>query len=378
MSEKHLTSDQVERFQQLRLDPEELVGVFTHLDTCETCRSKLETGVPAAASLNRFAADLLLESTEPVDHLSSEQIAAYVDGMLDPIDREIMESHLQLCPPCQAEASQAQQLRALLATLPAQEVAPQPASFRPEPGESQPELILQDTAGPVTVEKNGRIRLPGIASLSQTLAKRVQEILTDGLATPARSLSVLLSRQESALAPALRNGPRSGPTPIPLSPAFTMIRTTHPILRWQPVEGAEGYTVVIAHQTQKGDRQPLWKQTASAQTQVTLPAEVLLLPGELYVWQVTATVQGASRRSPFAWFAVLTEKAQQEIQRLDTDYARSALVRASIYEAYGLFEEALVQVEHVARLNPGSPSVEAMLRKLNAQLGREEAILPQG
>jgi tetratricopeptide (TPR) repeat protein len=52
-------------------------------------------------------------------------------------------------------------------------------------------------------------------------------------------------------------------------------------------------------------------------------------------------------------------------------YGRSALVRASVYEACGLYEEALSQIERLAKINPASSRAQTMLDQLRHQLGKE-------
>ena len=49
----------------------------------------------------------------------------------------------------------------------------------------------------------------------------------------------------------------------------------------------------------------------------------------------------------------------------------SALLRVGLYEAYGLYEEALAQTDILARLNPDNPLVEAILKSLHTRLEGE-------
>ena len=61
-----------------------------------------------------------------------------------------------------------------------------------------------------------------------------------------------------------------------------------------------------------------------------------------------------------------------EVEAAELSYPNSALVLASVYKAHGLHEEALVQLERLADMNPTSPLVQVMLNNVRRQLGRVE------
>src|SRR5262245_39344933 len=56
------------------------------------------------------------------EHLTAEVREAYVDGSLDPVDREVAESHLSICQPCSEDVTDLQAVRDTLTTTSAPSV----------------------------------------------------------------------------------------------------------------------------------------------------------------------------------------------------------------------------------------------------------------
>src|SRR5438874_2510936 len=119
---EHLSDEQLERYHGRGMSPEELLAADDHAARCEACRQRLEAGT----SLDpMFAAvrDDLAAAAEP-EHLSYDQIEAYVEHRLDAADREVVESHMTLCDPCAAEVRDLNAFRIALATAPAKTYLP--------------------------------------------------------------------------------------------------------------------------------------------------------------------------------------------------------------------------------------------------------------
>lgn len=102
----------------------DLLAADDHLAKCEQCREKLGATVPVAEAWQTLRASLASESQQP-EHLSYEELAAYVDEKLSGVQREAVESHVEICRMCGAEL---QDLRAfsleLAATPPEQSSEP--------------------------------------------------------------------------------------------------------------------------------------------------------------------------------------------------------------------------------------------------------------
>lgn len=98
----HLSAELLEDYRLRRLEPAQLLALDDHVTVCSACREKLQT-IPvlkAAISLREN-----LESPQSVDeHLADDRVHAYVEGRLDAVDRELVESHIENCKLCHARA----------------------------------------------------------------------------------------------------------------------------------------------------------------------------------------------------------------------------------------------------------------------------------
>ena len=115
-ADSHLSEDQISRYRNRKLEPSELLSADSHLSRCDSCHGRLlqspdvdeRAGGAAWAFANAVAPD--------VTHLSFEQLSAFVDGRIGDIDREIVESHVDICSGCESELSDLRQLRSVMQT----------------------------------------------------------------------------------------------------------------------------------------------------------------------------------------------------------------------------------------------------------------------
>lgn len=95
MSESvHLTEQELDRFRRNDAGAGEIFAWADHLRTCTDCAR--------AATVDRSVGDLV-HAEEETDHLNFETLQALLDGSIEPIDREIAESHLEGCATCREE-----------------------------------------------------------------------------------------------------------------------------------------------------------------------------------------------------------------------------------------------------------------------------------
>lgn len=95
------------------MPPDALLTFDTHLAECDRCfenTADLRSQQQIAASLP----DALLADAEIDEHLSYEQFAAYVDGKMGEIDKEIVDVHKRVCSECRVHLDELLQLRATL------------------------------------------------------------------------------------------------------------------------------------------------------------------------------------------------------------------------------------------------------------------------
>ncbi len=115
---EHITTETVERYRAWQLSAVEITAVQTHAAVCAVCRARLAQAVDVDAAFANlrggFTADALAFDDEP-EHLPYEQLAAYMDGSLDDIDREIADSHLSFCQSCAGDLADLQRYHAIAA-----------------------------------------------------------------------------------------------------------------------------------------------------------------------------------------------------------------------------------------------------------------------
>src|SRR5262245_54615696 len=123
MSE-HLSAEQIERYRRRAMPPTERLAVDDHLATCAACRQDCRDEDRLQDTLAAIQEDLRVAARTEPQHLRYEQLSAYVDGTLDEVDREAVESHLGLCPRCVAEVNDLRAYIATINTAPVKEYAP--------------------------------------------------------------------------------------------------------------------------------------------------------------------------------------------------------------------------------------------------------------
>jgi anti-sigma factor RsiW len=95
---KHVTAEQIAQYRNKSMPPGDLLAFDRHLAQCADCRAELAS----AGSVTRLLSGLEADAHAP-QHLSYHQLADYVDAKSDDLDREIVQSHVELCERCAAE-----------------------------------------------------------------------------------------------------------------------------------------------------------------------------------------------------------------------------------------------------------------------------------
>ncbi|HYK00992.1 MAG TPA: hypothetical protein VE974_04495 [Thermoanaerobaculia bacterium] len=84
----HLDPDALNRYRQRRaVSPSELLAIDAHIASCDSCYD----AVRADTDTIDLPAD---------DHLSYEELEAFVDGSADAVDRELTAAHAASCAVC--------------------------------------------------------------------------------------------------------------------------------------------------------------------------------------------------------------------------------------------------------------------------------------
>jgi anti-sigma factor RsiW len=138
---KHVTAEQIAQYKNKLTPPGELLAFDRHVSQCGECRSQLTS----LASVRTLLSGLEAAARAP-EHLSYDEMADYVDGKCDDADREVIESHVELCERCAIELGD---LAAFAETLSAS-------------GEAEPSPLLSQTGdlGAISFAKKGlRVRI---------------------------------------------------------------------------------------------------------------------------------------------------------------------------------------------------------------------------
>ena len=161
-------------------------------------------------------------------HLDPAQIASYLDHLVNPVDRVVVESHCATCPECRAEL---REVHRVIRTAP--------------------------------------VRLPRYTAVMLPLAA-------------AALLAITLIPTGPEPIPAHREGAAAiPPGPMPMAPAGESGRPSR--LAWSSVRDAEVYEAILFDSTGA----VLWSVT-QADTVVALPDSIVLRRGHRYYWMVRA------------------------------------------------------------------------------------------
>jgi len=120
---QHVTAEQIAQYRSKSMPPPDLLAFDRHLAQCAECRSQLA----GARDVATLLAGLEAAAGAP-QHLSYDQLAGYLDEKCNEIDREIVESHVELCERCATELAD---LAAFAETMAAsQDAEPAPVASR--------------------------------------------------------------------------------------------------------------------------------------------------------------------------------------------------------------------------------------------------------
>jgi hypothetical protein len=130
---EHLTGEAIELYRTRRASAAEALAAQNHVADCADCRARLAAAVEADAALPSLRKQMTTAEEDDFgadSHLPYEQLALYVDGGLDEVEREIADSHLSFCEDCAADLADLRQYARLAASA-----EPKPAA-RPTRDES--------------------------------------------------------------------------------------------------------------------------------------------------------------------------------------------------------------------------------------------------
>ena len=421
---EHLSAQHIARYRVREMSSEELLAADDHIAACEVCRQQLGEGDQLTAVYQSFRADLRAAKTAS-DHLSYEQLIAYVGRRLDEVEYEIVKNHLLCCRQCANEAHDLNEFTADIVNFTDQEQAPDTrlslkgrirslfhlryhhsslrfagiAAFlvlalglmwlwlRPRmlkaPGYNPPIAIdfsltpqpvpspqVKNLPSPIMLallkDGDGEISLDdqGRLSVPKPLHPSYQQVIKAALATQRVDAPKAIAELNDKPG-RLMGGPNKSMDFALLSPVGTVVETERPVFRWRPLNRATSYRVAIydADFNEVAASGPL----SGDHWQITRGLE----RGSVYSWQVTATRDGQEIAAPTPptpkpKFKVLEQGQANELDRARENYKGSHLILGVLYQRAGLLDRAESEFQALLDANPQSGVAERLLRNLRA------------
>jgi hypothetical protein len=344
---QHLTAEDLETFRKKTAHPKELVRIDRHLTECSVCREQM------ASNISADFGSKIMEDDDDSFHLSYEQIEAYVQSLVDDIDREIVTSHLEFCSEC---SERVENLQAFVKVLEAPPVAAfvdavRPAAVRPIVAAAPPGLAHLSLSNRI----RSWFRMP---ALNYALIGTIAGVLVIGIVFLQRNmLFIQNSGATAALINALPpvdqnliNSTADAPTsemPALLGqvlaagvssdsltePKAQVIRERRPAFRWRAVPDADSYRVEVHRGTET---------VAMAEVKGTeWTPDSDLQRGTVYSWSITPYRNGTAMTPPLtAGFAITSDEQEMLLMRLLNSPADSHLLLTSAYLNVGLIDDA--------------------------------------
>lgn len=140
-----------------------------------------------------------------------------------------------------------------------------------------------------------------------------------------------------ALASLVMRGIREANIPLLLSPVRTVVMSKNPTFRWQAVDGATAYRLVLMML----DDTVVW-DASTRQTEMPLPGARQLVPGENYKWRVEAVGERGTLSDALARFSAGQPDAIERLEQLrpgaDAPFGRRVLYAVALREAGAVAE----------------------------------------
>lgn len=284
------------------------------------------------------------DGDEP-EHLTFEELEAWLDGSANRIDRELAEGHLELCPRCRREADDLRKVReSLTPNRRAWWIAAAAA-------------VLIAILGFATAQRRPPVNTPSAPVAQRT---ETRPAITPPAPSPRKLVQPEIVASLVHTSGTLRGTGEQKAGFALQEPVATVVLDPRPPLRWTAMPGAGAYTVAVAdRETGAG--------AATGETQETFWRPPAPLPrGRTYSWQVTAHVGDERRTVPRATdaealFHVATEQAVREVEAVPSD---EHLERGLALAERGALDDA--ERELRAAVRGGAPDAEIYLEQVRS------------
>lgn len=105
MNDEHINEKDFRKYGESELPPREFLRVQTHLEICEDCRRRLDEMFPNIAETEEalLINDLREEKADDFHLNYEEHLKPFIYETIDAVDKEIVESHVEVCAVCRGD-----------------------------------------------------------------------------------------------------------------------------------------------------------------------------------------------------------------------------------------------------------------------------------
>lgn len=417
---EHLSNEIIKQYQHKSLRAESRFKADIHLAICPPCREKLFEPVRLHSLYQAVQTNLMYVTEDVSEHLSDEQFVAYVKDQLDEVEHEIVESHLVWCRVCTTELDE---MRAIASQFDNRRMRLAEAwnglmkRLRPDRDKSRQSLpviaayvfvlLIFALLVPLAIWKRGfsggQEKKETVTSVSNTIPPVASEETSrkdsppvSAISTPtlnlaadsslSNSLGWLLTTDRHLFDGAFKQGRLEIPKLVTdrgdtnmgltekesfrlLAPGAEVVRETQPIIKWEALEGASKYRVIVTDITyDRAEVADLY--VTDTQWQLDTPLE----RGHHYTWQIIADQSGKSiyGTGPIRNYADIFVIAQDELERVsnaEKHYraSRDPLARIALAARYakaGLIEDAKRELKNFPKEHAQSSLAIRLLERL--------------
>lgn len=333
--------------------------------------------------------DLEAAAAEEWIHSTYEDLQGYVDGTLSEPERDIVESHLEVCAECGASERDLQRIQQDLRAAPTLQVRGQVVWWQAAAAAAAVILVayiamlpMRDRVSRLEAQIKTLEEEKGVLEKqSRESALLMQDLQKKAANQPAQALSpeyrqmiaAVVAGKELALPSFLSDlhapegqmlGPSQGAEFSLIGPVGTAVESETPVLRWTPWNGADSYVVSVFD----AGFELVAKSGSLSTTQWPVPRS--LKQGSVYAWQVIATRKGEQAKSPMppappAMFKVLesNEVAKLSAVRQQVD---TPLQLGILYAHFGILDAAAEQFRQVDPSDPSSATATRLLQQVES------------
>lgn len=421
----HLNREQIVRYCNRQSLPEELELFDAHIAECADCRELLFSAARLREALRRAPSrdqgspnytptSLSLQTTE--EHLSYEQLEAFVDGKLRTDEQGAIQTHLLECQSCTEELADLRKFAAdvskgfqshtpqriiwstlwkassswftfrrsafvgALASLilfaimlerhtkkaPIPDAVGNPTpkmAVTSNPGAtvSDPATMAAKSQLLITLDGKSKYPFPTLSDLSGVDTK-IRATVIDSIKSD-HSATLLALRDLADESGAVSRGVDRGESFRLLSPVGTFVLSSTPTFRWTSQAGVDGYTVHIYDSNLNPVRaspvvtRPEWK------------SDVALHSGNTYVWRVQTTKNGEAgtesiAKVPLARFRILDSSQRNLVAELRRSRPEGHLTIGILLGQGGVIDDAVKEFKAVPQSDPNYTSAQKFLKDL--------------